>query len=154
MLTVTGLVAAAWRVAPHSAFLGRKDDLRRVADAIALVLKVIEEIRCYPLFDDTQSFLRGLRLEKWCSSWHIRSCTCWGHTRTRDMSCVVETGLLEMNGCALVAAISQSSCHPLFCPVSGKYIFSLLFFCVYHVKLAKETFSSLRDDVIVQKYQM
>ena len=79
----------------------------------------------------TQSFLRGLRLEKWCSSWHIRSCTCWGHTRTRDMSCVVETGLLEMNGCALVAAISQSSCHPLFCPVSGKYIYSLLFFCVY-----------------------
>jgi hypothetical protein len=59
METVTGLVAAAWPVAPHSAFLGRKDDLRRVADAIALVLKVIEEIRCYPLFDDTQTFLRG-----------------------------------------------------------------------------------------------
>jgi hypothetical protein len=32
---VTGLGAGAWRVAPHSAFLGRKDDLRRVADAIA-----------------------------------------------------------------------------------------------------------------------
>jgi hypothetical protein len=53
METVTGLGAAAWRVAPHSAFLGRKDDLRRVADVIALVLKVNEEIRCYPLFDDT-----------------------------------------------------------------------------------------------------
>lgn len=35
METVTGLGAAAWRVAPHSDFLGRKDDLRRVADAIA-----------------------------------------------------------------------------------------------------------------------
>jgi hypothetical protein len=53
METVTGLGDAAWRMAPHSAFLGRKDDLRRVADAIALVLKVKEEIRCYPLFDDT-----------------------------------------------------------------------------------------------------
>ena len=70
------------------------------------------------------------------------------------MSCVVETGLLEMNGCALVAAISQSSCHPLFCPVSGKYIFSLLFFCVYHVKLAKETFSSLIDDDMNRQYWM
>jgi len=53
METVTGLGVAAWRMAPHSAFLGRKDDLRRVADAIALVLKVKDEIRCYPLFDDT-----------------------------------------------------------------------------------------------------
>jgi hypothetical protein len=33
MDTVTGLGAAAWHVAPHSAFLGKKDDLGRVADA-------------------------------------------------------------------------------------------------------------------------
>jgi hypothetical protein len=36
METLAGLGAATWRVAPHSAFLGRKDDLRRVADAIII----------------------------------------------------------------------------------------------------------------------
>lgn len=64
METVTGLGAAAWRVTPHSAFLGKNDDLRRVADAIALVLKA-DEIRCYPLCFDTESSLRELRFEKW-----------------------------------------------------------------------------------------
>jgi hypothetical protein len=46
METVMGLGAAAWRVTPHSDFLGRKDDLRRVADAIVSEGK---QIRCYPL---------------------------------------------------------------------------------------------------------
>jgi hypothetical protein len=34
------------------------------------------------------------------------------------------------------------------------YIFPSLFLCIYHAKLAKETFSSLRDDDVVQKYRM
>lgn len=48
METVICLGVAAWRVVPHSDFLGRKDDLRIVAEAIVSGSKG-KRIRCYPL---------------------------------------------------------------------------------------------------------
>jgi hypothetical protein len=92
------------------------------------------------------------RVEEWCSSWHRRSCT-WRHTRWQGIRVVRwRLAFLHINGCALAAAISQSSCHPLFCSVSGRYFpFSSSVYCV---KLAKETFSSLIDDDVNRKYWM
>jgi hypothetical protein len=59
MVTVTGLDAAAWRVAPHSAFLGQKDDLMRVTDAITPVSEGQGHHRCYSLSKlSCLSFLR------------------------------------------------------------------------------------------------
>jgi hypothetical protein len=63
METVTGLGAATWRVAPHSAFLLRKDDLRRVADAIASGSEDKQGDQALPSLVSL-----SFGAEKWCSS--------------------------------------------------------------------------------------